>query len=158
MLLMRLDFLNQSSDTRFLACISVLIFSLYLFILQFTAHYNKDWLLYTCSWICVAKRRLFPFFLHVQQIAAKRQHVRCTAGSAPGTPCTMDSSGLGVRQPAHDHAMTSLAATVSICLDRCHTCDFIMRLYRARKSQTFPFRFPALPSLAFSFPHPFPPL
>ena len=59
---------------------------------------------------------------------AKNQTMqRCIAGSAPGTPCVMDSSRTrhsendsAGRHPADDDAMTSLAATVSTCLHVAH--------------------------------------
>jgi len=62
---------------------------------------------------------------HCRRLSTRQ---RRTAGFAPGTPCTMDSSCLGTRRrtghdaisttqqgryTAHDDAMTSLAATVS---------------------------------------------
>jgi len=75
---------------------------------------------------------------YASRYKAKLNKAMCIAGSAPDTPCTMDSSSFGIRRrlghdvfklrlkPTHGDAVASLAAAISICL---HIAQYV-RMWR----------------------------
>jgi len=101
---------------------------------------------------------VYKIYTNHESVKARQWSI---AGFAPGTPFMTDSSSLGARcrlihdaanttqqgrYPAHDHAMMSLAATVSTCpiwpALRAHTTSFIKpevhNLSQCRQRRTEP--------------------